>query len=716
MQQLLSLWNKWTKERELPHGQGKWKDLFKQIKTLRRWGIEDQFHDSGMLDYWEENLSEENIFRIELFYSNDPNKRKKNEENIKEQITQLNGKILSGFIDIPEIRFHAAQVQMPREGVEKLVDQIRSKKTEITLLQMPSIMYCRPPGQAAGAMPEALDEELDISEGPEKNISGDPVIALLDGIPFVQHHFLKDRVVLDDPDDFSAEYQAGEKKHGTAMASLLIHGELDAKESPLESPVYCRPILKPDPAARSEQEAYPQSLLIEDLIHRAVKRMFEGEGDVPPQAPSVKVINLSIGDADRPFFHSLSPLARLLDYLSYKYKVLFVISIGNFADSIELGVSEGDFGKLSDEEKIQKTLQNIASHLPKRKLISPAESLNSLSVGALHNDHSVSSQLGHNIDILPNSELPSPVNRLGPGFCRSVKPDILMPGGRQLYTRLSSGQSFQISNTHREPGQKVVYDGKEEAKKNAICYTRGTSNAAALASRAAVHIHKMLASLEHDIPDKYQALLMKALLVHGASWNAMFEVIKSALKNKENPRSFKRLASRFLGYGSVDIQRALSCAERRATVIGYGKLNEKRRHEYHFPLPPQLSNERAWRRLTITLAWFTPVNASHRNFREAKLEFKPPSDKDLLSLERHEVGYYQAKSGTLQHDILESKKVSQYQEGESLFIPIECRADATEHLNEEVPYALAITLEVKEEVDIPIYQEVKNRIPIPIKV
>ena len=144
MQQLLNLWEQWKKSEQLPHGQTSWRDVFGQIKTLGRWGIEDQFSHSGMLDYWNENLSEENIFRIELFYSNDPNKRKKNEENIKEQITQLNGKILSGFIDIPEIRFHAAQVQMPREGVEKLVDQIRSKKTEIALLQLPSIMYCRP--------------------------------------------------------------------------------------------------------------------------------------------------------------------------------------------------------------------------------------------------------------------------------------------------------------------------------------------------------------------------------------------------------------------------------------------------------------------------------------------------------------------------------------------------------------------------------------------
>ena len=118
---------------------------------------------------------------------------------------------------------------------------------------------------------EWLAVQLDLSGSSEKNVSGEPVAALLDGAPFEQHSLLKDRVKIDDPDDFLSEYQPGEKKHGTAMASLLIYGELDAKESPLESQIYCRPILQPDPATQNGQESYPESLLIEYLIHRSVK-------------------------------------------------------------------------------------------------------------------------------------------------------------------------------------------------------------------------------------------------------------------------------------------------------------------------------------------------------------------------------------------------------------------------------------------------------------
>ena len=47
---------------------------------------------------------------------------------------------------------------------------------------------------------------------------------------------------------------------------------------------------------------------------------------IPASAPHVKIINFSIGDNIRMFSHSMSPMAKLLDWLSFQYDVLFVIS------------------------------------------------------------------------------------------------------------------------------------------------------------------------------------------------------------------------------------------------------------------------------------------------------------------------------------------------------------------------------------------------------
>lgn len=71
-----------------------------------------------------------------------------------------------------------------------------------------------------------------------------------------------------------------------------------------------------------------------DLVHRCFVRMFEGDGSSPPAAPSVRVINLSIGDPARMFARQLSPLARLLDWLTFKYNRIVVVSAGNHATGV----------------------------------------------------------------------------------------------------------------------------------------------------------------------------------------------------------------------------------------------------------------------------------------------------------------------------------------------------------------------------------------------
>jgi len=46
---------------------------------------------------------------------------------------------------------------------------------------------------------------------------------------------------------------------------------------------------------------------------------------------------------------------------------------------------------------------------------------------------------------------------------------------------------------------------------------------------------------------------------------------------------------------------------------------------------------------------------------------------------------------------------------------VQCNADATDRLDEEIPYALTVTLEVKEGINVLVYQEIKNRIKLQVK-
>ena len=518
-------------------------------------------------------------------------------------------------------------------------------------------------------------------------------------------------------------YQPGQRRHGTSMASLIIHGDLASLDSqPLASKLYCVPVMQPDQGSAAKDEHMPDDVFFEDRIHIAVRRMFERTGDVPPQAPTVKIINLSIGDPARPFIHTPSPWARLLDWLSWKYRVIFIVSAGNFPESIEIGLSYIAFSALSKEQQVQATLKSVAASLSSRRLLSPAESLNAITVGALHADEA-GGYPDHppRIDLMPHDEMFSPAMRVGHGFRRSVKPEVLFAGGRQLYQKpLMNGTTvYAADKTKLSPGQRVAWDSPTEGHLNNTVFTRGTSNATAIASRNAGRIHEMLASLreeeQENIPDSLIAVLIKTLLIHGARQpeTAKDQLVK-ALKNESNSRQFKEVIARYIGYGAPDIDRVLTCTDQRATILGFGEIAENEVHEYEFPLPPALSAQKLWRRLIVTLTWLSPINPDHRDLREAKLEMEPGGsnwDNIPLKLKRQDGDHNQVLRGTVQHEVLDgSNLIAAYQDGETLRLRVVCKKDATARLDEMIPYGLAVTLEVKEDVQIPIYQQVRARI------
>ena len=80
-------------------------------------------------------------------------------------------------------------------------------------------MFFRPVGQmvVGDKSPEGDVEIAQIAEMPLP--TGDPVVALFDGVPLANHRLLAGRLVVDDPDNWEADYAASERVHGTSMAS-----------------------------------------------------------------------------------------------------------------------------------------------------------------------------------------------------------------------------------------------------------------------------------------------------------------------------------------------------------------------------------------------------------------------------------------------------------------------------------------------------------------
>lgn len=727
MRELLSLWEQWKNNRALPTGKTKWRDVFNQMVLIRRWGVEETLRETGMLDRWSDLLDPINPAKpihcqIELFYRKSEERRAQCERNVAGLLEAVGGRSLGRFIDIPEIAFHAVKAEIPAERIQQLLNDLNSDAhdTGIQIFNFHGVMYFRPTGQSLAATEAGEGVETELSDG---EVELPPIAAILDGAPNLQHQALKGRLLFDDPDDLSAQYHPGERKHGTAMASLVVHGEMgDGESDPLRRLVYVLPIMQPDPQSdpRSRSEYVPDEVFFEDRIRRAVRRMFEGEGDVPAQAPGVCVINLSIGDPARPFIHTPSPWARLLDWLSWKYRVLFCVSAGNYSGSIDLRLPVPEFRSLTEAQQVNHVLKCIQSQLSGRRILSPAEAINVISVGAAHSDSSDNVHLGQRTDLLPGKSLFSPVARLGHGFRRSVKPEILFPGGRQLYRTpaLDSQTLYQLDGSLGAPGQKVAWDSSQPGQLSCTAYSRGTSNATALATRSAARIYEVLEALRTeqgtDIPQGLISVVIKALLVHGAKHDEdACKAIAAALRTPENSRKIKELTARYLGYGSVDIERVLGCTAQRATVLGCGEIVENEIHEYRLPLPPGLSGSQVWRRMVVTLAWFSPVNPDHRNFREAKLELSPVEGwgGGALKLARQDADHNQVLRGTVQHEVVEgSKEIAAYQDGESILLQVACKKDATASLDDAIPYGLAVTLEVAENIQIPIYEQLRTRL------
>ncbi|MDO9581277.1 MAG: hypothetical protein Q7J06_12075, partial [Bacteroidales bacterium] len=335
LDKLLSLWKQWDSgDKKLPE-YGKWVEIFKQTKTLRKWDTLDRLRDTGINDYWKEEIelkrgtASKITFEIELWYRSNSNQRNEIQRKLSNLISNENGNIITSCT-IDEIRFHAIKAELPPEKIERVLN---SEYTSVFTCN--DVMLFRPVDQCrVDVSPDSV-----LGDFESGNTVGNPIAAILDGVPLVHHVLLENRLILDDPDDFESSYSANARKHGTAMASLVCHGELDAQEEPLTRPVYFRPIMKPDPddfINNPQSEIIPKEYFVEDLIERSVHRMFEGDNNEDAIAPTIKVINISIADSAKMFFTQLSACAKLLDWLSYKYQVLFCVSAGNINTNIDL--------------------------------------------------------------------------------------------------------------------------------------------------------------------------------------------------------------------------------------------------------------------------------------------------------------------------------------------------------------------------------------------
>jgi hypothetical protein len=709
LREILRLWDIYRQGQAMPWGFAPWGTLFDLLADLRAWGPQDRVL-SETLVYWQERIADRPDdpvrFEVEMWFHERADRRVRAFASLEGQLAELGGQVVTTAI-IEPIRYHGILIDLPPQRVMELIDH-----PDVTLARLDDIMYLRPQSLAAIPEPGGEGEAATVDAAPAA--TGDPIAALLDGVPVTNHQRLAGRLILDDPDDYGARTPATKRSHGTSMASLIVHGDLQAGEPPLSRPLYVRPVMVFD--AASDAETTPPDRLPLDVVYLAVRRLLEGEGDEPASAPGVVVINLSLGDLNRPFSGRISPWARLMDWLSFRYRVLFLISAGNVRSWLPIRefATTADWSAAAPEAREAAIISALNSEKAVRTLLSPAEGLNALAVGAWHADEfAVAEDPFHLKDPFPNGGLPNVSSGVGLGFRHTVKPDVLFDGGREL-VRASEDKGHVWLAVDRGG----VYAGQMSAAPDAGATGRlnfqrrtvGTSNATALLTRSAVRIYDSLIEAGYDMPRSHAAVLLKALLVHGAAWGDAGDKLDGAFgpAGRDWQRHRDNI-SRFLGYGRPDIDRVLDCAAERATLFSYGDIQQDTQDEFDIPLPPSMEGSTELRRLTMTLAWLTPVNARHQQYRSATLELLPAGDKAFsLAVERlsGQPTHFAVNRGTLSHAIFEGESAAAFLDGGMLKLRVACRAQAGA-LDDPVPFAVAISIETGVGSGIAIYEEVR---------
>ena len=189
------------------------------------------------------------------------------------------------------------------------------------------------------------------------------------------------------------------------------------------------------------------------------------------------------------------------------------------------------------------------------------------------------------------------------------------------------------------------------------------------------------------------------------------EVIEQLLKTKENNRTFKSELNQYLGFGVVNESRIHACQNNQATLIYTGVIRDGAAHEYRLPLPPCLAAETVNRRLIVTVAWFSPVNHGHQDYRGAQL-WATPAHK-VINADNGDYYHHHLKNGTIFHEVRKGDKAASFTEGDFLAIQVHCNGRAG-YEGIDVPYALVVTLDTPGS-DLPIYEEVKLGLNIEVE-
>ena len=705
--ELVSLWRRWNLD-QLRFGETPWRGVFELLRDLRPWGPQDRVQplDASFLAQEIEGRVDDELvpLEVELIFRELEAQADTQEQAVRAAVIAFGGQTISRA-RFPDIAYHALLVDLPVRAIREVIE--RSPRS---MAGLDPVMHIRP---------QSVATTIEIEDATQAGALGevgalrDPILALLDGVPVAAHPLLARHLVVDDQFELEPNAPVDQRIHGTAMASLIVHGDRNNPTSSLPRRIHVVPVM-------GAGDRFPSRRLVVDIIYLAVRAMREGNGAT---APGVLIVNLSLGNERRPFQFALSAWARLLDRLAYRYGILFLVSAGNLRETfgIPAFATSVDFEDAGGVARCDGTLAAIGNVIADRRMFSPAETINGVTVGASNDDwvSPVDRRAARAIvDPFPNMRAANPSSALGPGFARSVKPDLLMPGGREHLRQVqTNGHIFVKPAVGSRPAGLKVAAPRIGAIGAMEAYSGGTSGATALASRTCHRIHDALEAAYPgfaELPHIQRAVLLKALLVHPARWPVDIAArIKATIGPVGGHHShIKDNIRRFLGFGYVDAEDAIACAEDRATFWAVGQLAPGSIATVRIPVPAIIGGQARPHDLSATLAWFTPVSPGRKSYRSVRLKLLDPPDIAALSVAPRvlQPDANQTNRGTLFTRCWEGDRAPVVGPNMMIDLVVQRDPDIGAPIDEPVPFGLAVTLAMPGVVGL--YAQVAQRLGV----
>lgn len=724
-EKISSLWSAYQSGQSAPTGATPWWTAFDLLIELRPWGPEDRLSESAR-NVIEDRLpfddEEEVYIELEIWPASNNAKRMAWREEAEVRVNDLGGRIIdrSSIVENSFV-YEALLVGLPAYAVRQMLDNPWDDSSLATIQGVQFVL----PQTIGQTLPENIEHESDEFTVSSFFQSDAPIRgALLDGTPVAAHAALDGGVVIEDLHDIVRFSQVNQRHHATAMASLILRGDLENDGVPLsDSRLISVPLLIDSDNGNT---GTPENRLFVDLVHSTLTQLMAGD---TPLAPETFVVNFSIGVRDMRFSGRISALARLMDWWASSYGVLFIVSAGNITEPLVLnGIRGNEFEDSNSDEQRRIVRSARRASAFERTLLAPSEALNVLTVGAISEDLNghVPFEQGGIIKIEENgSGDPQITSACGLGINRAIKPDLLHAGGSQEIRVFPSGGELRLAPViSQRTGLMVAAPSNTDLKKS-----KGTSPAAALTTRAILQSAEALTQDGGpyeglELPRKAFSLLGKALAVNATRWpngaRVLYNEEINLLGSSQHARAKAEVCKHY-GHGVLSPELMQQSPQNGVTMVGYGSIRKDQAKIFRLPLPPSMSGDRVPRSMLVTIAWFSPVNSARAQYRLASLEAVSASGIDeeedkqwLLNLKADGPDSNMVKRGSVwsKRMIHKTKTVPEFEEDTDIPICVQCRDASGGGLNpdDDIEFAIAVTLEIEAEVQYDLHDEVNQQL------